>query len=497
MKIHEKPMSPLVRPKMLEDEWTETYLFRVARANGLRRPRLSDIERLRPQFSGTALSTRKGYPTWCNTGFSQRIAVTRNNRIRYCPACMVESRHIRSRWRLSLLEVCTIHHIRLKDDLAEPVMTPGYLEEDRYFVADVTDAQLWNGAHCPMPDERRHVTRIWSSLEATIVADDMTNVLERLACVVVLEAMLDVIATKEKQADYWLKDEKRSTQMTALAIRYGFNLLPTRNGILAFIKDIYVQTHRGAVLARLLQIISDETHVTTCVSLLPISEWRETLLVNDKKGARKRGGMANTISPGYVSMDAASKLTGCPTRLLKLFVDANIFRNVEYVQVGKKHFTNLLIQEVHACRKWFSSVLSSEKILKEACIERWVYRLLVAVGLFKPIVISDLAFVRRRDLTLLHQRLEDLSTPCSTSLISMCPLLGEWTAQNWQRSDEVRAILQAALDGRIPIFRIAQHPGLHRFYIRSNVISHLLRKIPYHDMHQGKYASPGGQLSLI
>jgi hypothetical protein len=67
----------------------------------------------------------------------------------------------------------------------------------------VTNAQLWDGAHCPMPDERRHVTRIWSSLEETIVADDMTNVLERLACVVVLEAMLDAIATKEKQADYW------------------------------------------------------------------------------------------------------------------------------------------------------------------------------------------------------------------------------------------------------------------------------------------------------
>ena len=46
---------PLCRPSPYPDEWSETYLFRVARANGIYRPRMSDIERLRPTLGRVAV----------------------------------------------------------------------------------------------------------------------------------------------------------------------------------------------------------------------------------------------------------------------------------------------------------------------------------------------------------------------------------------------------------------------------------------------------------
>src|SRR5476649_1636338 len=107
---------PLCRPKMLTDEWVETYLFRVARANGIRNPRLSDTERIRPTLPATAFSKPDGYPIWSDSTLPRWSVVTRVNRIRYCPECLAQSRHIRSRWRLTVFDVCTIHHIRLKDD---------------------------------------------------------------------------------------------------------------------------------------------------------------------------------------------------------------------------------------------------------------------------------------------------------------------------------------------------------------------------------------------
>ncbi|NPT40937.1 hypothetical protein GNZ12_06320 [Paraburkholderia sp. 1N] len=118
---------------------------------------------------------------------------TRVNKIRYCPECMTQSRHIRSRWRLTVFDVCTIHHIRLKDDLVEPVMTRGYRQENRYFVTEVTDEQFWAGAVCPMPSERRHVDRLWSGFERSIVENDTPGAFEQLTCILFLEALLDAL----------------------------------------------------------------------------------------------------------------------------------------------------------------------------------------------------------------------------------------------------------------------------------------------------------------
>ncbi|WP_425218882.1 TniQ family protein [Ralstonia solanacearum] len=113
-----------VRPQRKPDEWGETYLARLIRANGVKRPWRYDLDRIRhsplserpvtalPQYRDEKL------PLWAMLG--------RGAQIRYCPACLHDEGYIRERWRLSPFEVCTIHNIRLKNDLVEPAISASY-----------------------------------------------------------------------------------------------------------------------------------------------------------------------------------------------------------------------------------------------------------------------------------------------------------------------------------------------------------------------------------
>ena len=186
----------------------------------------------------TASSKSDGYPVWSDTPLPRWSVVTRVNKIWYCPACMVESRHIRSRWRLTVFEVCTLHQIRLKDNLAERVMTRGYKQDGKYFVTDVSDEQLWEGAVCPMPGEREHVERMWSGFEQLVVQGDPSGAFEHLVYVLFLEALLDAIAYATPESDLLPIDAPRSTRLAGLAAKYQFTVAPDSNCIGDFLRQI-------------------------------------------------------------------------------------------------------------------------------------------------------------------------------------------------------------------------------------------------------------------
>jgi len=73
---------PPIRPARLADEWTETYLVRIARANGLRYPTGEDVIRLREGFVGHESNTDydssayfSDLPRWARkkTGFTNSL----------------------------------------------------------------------------------------------------------------------------------------------------------------------------------------------------------------------------------------------------------------------------------------------------------------------------------------------------------------------------------------------------------------------------------------
>ncbi|MGP8438942.1 TniQ family protein [Paraburkholderia fungorum] len=492
---------PLCRPKMLPDEWVETYLFRVARANGIRRPRLSDTERLRPTLPATVLSKPDGYPIWSDTTLPRWSVVTRVNKIRYCPECMTQSRHIRSRWRLTVFDVCTIHHIRLKDDLAEPVMTKGYLQENKHFITEVTDEQLWAGAVCPMPSERRHVERLWSGFERSIVENDIPSALEQLTCILFLEALLDAFATGAREYEDAPMGVTRSTELAELVDRYQFSMEANLDGIRNFLDQVAVALHRNMVLARLRRMLIDETQRPTCFSKLPIANFRNRLLTESQKKATTPAfgfpGPEHDQSLGYVSLESAVSLTGCPARLVRHLIDKDICQGVRVVRRGLRRHTLLPFQAVEACTRWRASIATPDQVMNELHIDRRGFVALLRARLLRPIAVDGYEFFLRSDLSDLCQRLDNASQPFPAASSHLHPLLGAWIPKSGRYKRASLEVLREAVSGKFAIFRREESTGLSAYFVDCAAIArmHRLRKGEITGHKRQKYSSQ--QLSLL
>ncbi|MFM0732840.1 TniQ family protein [Paraburkholderia sediminicola] len=460
---------PLCRPKVLPDEWVETYLFRVARANGIRHPRLNDTERFRPTLPATALSKPDGYPIWSATTLPRWSVVTRVNKIRYCPECMTQSRYIRSRWRLTVFDVCTIHDIRLKDDLVEPVMTRGYRQENRYFVTDVTDEQLWAGAVCPMPSERRHVDRLWSGFERSIVEDDTPGAFEQLTCILFLEALLDALASTTSEFESSPVGIPRSTKLAELVARYEFSLSADLDGIRNFLGQITLIPHRDVVLARLRRMLLEEAHRPTCFSNLPIAVLRRRLLVGAEENthASNHGllhpGQAQTA--GRLSFERAKSLIGCPPRVLRHLIDNKVCQGASIVQYGSRRNTYISPDAVHACTEWYASIATPEQVMNELGIDQSGFLALFSARLLRPIAVDLRRFFKRSDLTDICRRLEEVSRPSPANAPNLHPLLGEWIPSSGPYRPAALQVLREAFSGKLPIFRQTESSHLFAYFV--------------------------------
>jgi hypothetical protein len=492
---------PLCRPKMLQDEWVETYLFRVARANGIRHPKLSDADRIRPTLPITASSRPQGHPIWGDIPLPRWSVVTRVNKIRYCPGCMAESRHIRSRWRITVFEVCTIHNIRLKDDLAEPVMTRGYKEDGRHFLTDVTDEQLWAGAVCPMPSERRHVKQLWSGFECSIVQDDISSAQRAIACILFLEALLDAIATTINDPGYLEIGGPRSEKMAKLIEQFEYPVLPDLDGIRTFLAQITLVKHRYVVLGRMRRMLADEEDRPTCLSNLPVSELRAQLLDGGRNwpSAPTRGLVhpRHTQPEGYVSFNKAESLIGCTPSFLRHMVRSNIFPDINIVKHGQKRFSYISLHAVQACRRWYASLATHEQVMNELHIDRKTLATLLTAGQLRPLEIGAYTFFKRTDLADLCRRLEDISRPLPMAATHLHSLFGRWMLQRWARKAISSELAKEAFEGRFPIFRQPGAPGLSAYFVDQSALdrAHQLGRIAI--VKRRRPTESSQQLSLL
>lgn len=492
---------PLCRPKLLPDEWIETYLFRVARANGVPRPKLSDIERFRPTLRVTAGSKPQGYPAWGAAALPQWSVVTRANRIRYCPACMVESRHIRSRWRLTTLEVCTLHHIRLKDDLAEPVMTRGHMQEGRHLITDITEDQLWAGATCPMPSERRHVTRLWSDFERLILEDNVPLAFERLTYILFLEALLDALATTAPESESPPVGTARSTRLAALVETHRLALVADSNGIFDFLDQIVVPEHRRAVLARLRRMLLDEAYKPTCLSSLPISDLRKRFFMEGQQiFAAQTGEMPlemREVPDGYVSLEKAARTIGCPQDLLRRLVRNGILQGASASRHERKRYAYLLPQTLEACRRWYASIATREQVKEQLHVAQRGYVALLSSGLLRQLPFYKRPYFQRSDLTDLCRRFEAISQPCPSDISHLQSLFGEWLPCRGRYTKTSPDMLEEALHGSFPVFRRSDYPGLSAYFVDWRAIDRLQRVKKDEAAKHAQKAGPVQQLSLL
>ncbi|RQR60744.1 hypothetical protein DIE18_13605 [Burkholderia sp. Bp9125] len=492
---------PLYRPAPQQDEWSETYLFRVARANGTYRPKLSDIERIRPTLAATAASKPDGYPLWGDSALPRWSVVTRVNKIRYCPQCMMESRYIRSRWRLTRLEVCTIHDVRLKDDLAEPVMTQGYRQADKYFVTEVTNEQLWEGAVCPMPIERHHHTRLWSGFERLIMEGKVPEAFAQLTFVLFLEALFDALAAAVDESEYRPVGIARSTRIADLIERHQLSFKPSLEGIHAFLQQVTGAAQRMAVLARLRRMLIEEPQRPTCLSKLPIEKLRKQYFTSTwlASTAPPHDSRPNNLDlpSGSISIRGAASLIGCPYRLLKRLVKDNRCPDARVVSFGARHQTYLPPRTVEACRRWYASLIPAQHVLREFHIGHRGYAALLSMELLQPLSVDVHTFFRRSDFVEICQKLDEVSRPLPAQHQRLYPLFGDW--MSWRQSTKAASVeaVREVLSGKLPTFKKLDNPGLSAYFVDQSAVERLRKLRCIETARRRQREHMPNQLSLL
>lgn len=485
---------PPCRPKILPDEWVETYLLRLAKANGIRRPWIHDIELFRPTLPFTAVSDPNGHPSWGGVTLPSWSVLGRVSKIRYCPACMEESKHIRARWRLASFEVCTVHNIRLKEDLVEPAFRASDGRGTKHLLAEVTDDQLWAGAVCPMPVERDYVIRMWADFERSILNHDVERAVSKLPYTILLERMLDSLAVARLGRAQPRADAQRALHRAAFAARYNFSTTGTLEGVRIFLDQIREPLHRRTALQCLRRVLGDEELRPTCLSTVPIADLRDRLTptvsesnaAGPSKPPSKRAHRAQ-----YVSFKRATFLIGCRPRLLQHLVHHQYFGEIKVLARGERRHRFLPLHEVEACRRWYHSVRTPEAAMQELQLDKRSYKVLLGANLLRSMKIDSQTWHRRSDLADLCRRLENVSQPHSARKTTLYPLFGDWMFDKSTPCSILQEVLKEIFHGEFYVFRQLEALGVSAYYVDHAVVDRL-RLLRRNHRAERKY---GGALS--
>ncbi|MFV8605943.1 TniQ family protein [Ralstonia pseudosolanacearum] len=494
---------PPCRPKILPDEWVETYLLRLAKANGLRRPWKHDIELFRPTLPYTAQSDPNGHPSWGVIILPSWSVLSRGSRIRYCPACMAESKHIRERWRLASFEVCTIHNIRLKDDLIEPAFSLVLGQPNKHALTDVTDDQLWAGAVCPMPLERDYVNRMWAGFEQSILDRDVVLAVSNLPYTLLLERLLDTLAVARRGRAQPRSDAQRAMHRAAFASRYNFSTIATLDGVRIFLDQIKEPLHRRTALDCLRRILSDEELRPTSLSSVPIAELRDRLSLPASERNAAGAGPAQSLSnradrARYVSLKRATFLIGCRPGLLHHLVHHQYFRGLKVLARGMRRERFLPLHEVEACRRWYHSVRTPGAAMRELQIDKRGYCVLVEANLLGSMKIESRTWHRRSDVNNLCRHLEDISQPYSAGNPSLRPLLGDWMFDTNTARSVLHDLLKDIFDGKFHVFRRLDASGISAYYVDHMVVDRLrLLRRNYREKRKSSKALPDQSQAVL
>lgn len=465
-----------IRPLANRDEWTETYLGRAARANGIKRPWRNDLEQLRELLPATRASKTDGVPQYGDLPMPDWAVVGRAAKIRYCPLCMSESFYIRARWRLPMLEVCTIHDVWLKDDLVEPAITAGYKHGGRHVLADAALDLVLSGVSCPLGIERDHSQLTWAAFEQAVVSNHVERAREHLAWALLIEKLLDAVAASIRGPDYPTKDSRRLAHRAWWLGKYGLAPAANREGVRDFVNKLVLPAHRRAAYSCLDALAKGERRRRTILSLLPLLSLRDRVMAAAPENAvvLSCGALPRRAHPSdYISLDRAETVIGCPESMLRLFVREKIFADVRTVPHGRKKYVFIAQNEVAQCRRWFRSIMSVEEVMNELRIDRRGYWALLDSGLLRPQTMVCRTWHRRSDIADLLRRLDESSRPYPEERLQVQPLIGPWMFRRGRARTALVQVLKEIIGGALPLFRSLEGTGLSAYFVDAVAIRRL------------------------
>jgi hypothetical protein len=489
-----------VRPASRDDEWTETYLGRLARANGVRRPWRDDLEsvryavpdHLRTRVIGAPEYELQSLPGWATVG--------KGARIRYCPACFSQSRHIRARWRISMFDVCTIHDLCLKNDLCEPAITANYHDPGKKRISEITDEEIWEGAICPLPATRQYAQLLWSDFEKAFVGELDGSKADFVAWSLLAERLVDAVVTAVRGPDYPPKNVARLAHRANWLVKTGWTLGASEKGVLGFLLSLQLNIHRRAAASCLRHLIQEEVRQKTVLTRLPLQYLYDRLLAMAPEAIHPPacGALPRALHPpGYISLDQTEALLGCTFSLLYFLVQKNFFTRVEKIRCGRKQYIFLHRSDVEACRRWLASCMTYDEVIHILQIDRPAYWMLLDSQLLNPLKLGSWCRHRRQDVYSLIDRLDSVSRPYPVNGRRLLPLMGDWLYSRNRPRISVTQVLNEIWRGEFPLYRKPDEAGLRAYFVDETAVIRLHKLAAVQRADRFREVRCAGQQSLI
>ena len=459
----------------LPDEWPETLLGRFARRMGVRRPWKYDLDRLRPLLPSGMQGLQLGEVRYGPDPVPKWALLGPRAQIYYCPACLVESRHIRGRWRLAQLTSCTIHGLNLKPGLVEPAITTAYQLPGRRLISEVTAEEAWNGSACPTSRAKDHLTRVWAPFESRVLAGDPgVEAADALAWALLSERLVDAATRSIRGPDYPAEGIPAHEHRALWLERHHLSIKADVDGISQFLKSLSLPAHRRAVIKAISRLIHDEHRRRTLMSRLPLEELKDVILAAELASpARAFGALPRSLHPSeHASFESAEAQIGCESGLLAHLIRHHLIKGVQRTRHGRKTYVFVPQDEVRRFRRFFAGCWTFDEMLEALAIDHSGYLSLRAAGLLGPLVIGRWRRYTKASTSALLLSLETVSRPISTPA-GLYPFAGEWLREGRRPKEEAAALLVEAFRGDVPVYRDLNGQGLGAFYVDHRALARL------------------------
>lgn len=485
----------LVRTAILPDEWPETYLVSLARAQGLRKPWGHDIDLIRsvlpwekPSSDGVVALGRarrpylEGRPQYGSMPLPPWASVVRAMPLRYCPHCLVEKRYFRTRWRLSGFQACTAHGCLLKSDLVDRALTVNYTRKGLLQFKDANDERILSGVVSCSPRELAAVSMVWQPLEQMAQQSESPREDETLgqtACwSVLLWRLLEEISRAHHK-----KVIKRPTMgplagVARLIEELGVVTAPSLDGMLALFAALRENIHVLAAKRFLDTLIVQEDRHPTALSTLPLTTLRQRLMSFAPVATPRtaygemafRDLRAHAVNKSVLLEELAP--LGAGADVVDHWIRANLIPTTKLSREGMS-YTFVERTDVLQARRAMLSLIHARDFAAEHSLDWRTYKAIRDTSLLSTGALGLRGYLYRKEIVALTGQLELMSAPVHGASTLRWQLFCESTFHIAEQRSTFVAVVKAALRGQIQVYRDLSKPGLSAFSIGVDGIAWL------------------------
>lgn len=484
-----------VRTPILPDEWPETYLVSLARAQGLRKPWGHDVDLIRtvlpweklcatgmPKVGQPRRPYLEGRPQYGAMPLPAWASVVRAMPLRYCPHCLVDERYFKTRWRLAGLHACTAHGVLLKNDLVDRALTANYTRKGLLQLNDANDEHILSGVIRCAPNELSAVSMVWQPLEVMAQTSESPRedeALGQLACwSVLLWRLLEEISRGHHKKVIRQPTTGPLAGVARLIDELGVVTAPSIEGVLALFASLRENIHVLAAKRFLDGLILQEEKQPTALSALPLTSLRERLLAGAPVATPRsaHGEMAfrelrtRAVNKSVLFEELAP--LGAGSDVVDHWVRAKLIPTTKVSRDGMS-FVFVDRKDVLQARRAMLSLIHARDFAAEHGLDWRTYKAIKDTSLLRTGALGLRGFLYRKEIVALTSQLELMSAPVHGASALRWTLFCESTFHIAEQRSTFVSVVQAALRGQIQVYRDLSKQGLSAFSIGVDGIAWL------------------------